>query len=52
VYTVTTTKHLSLNQCINFADESLYQAKAAGRNQVMHYDAINAEMSAPEQDII
>lgn len=40
IYTIQSTQNLTLNQSIRFADEALYQAKEAGRNQVIHYHSI------------
>lgn len=40
VYTIHDTQGLSLKTCISFADKALYQAKAAGRNQVVHYETL------------
>ena len=45
VYTIHDTAELTLKASIGFADESLYQAKAAGRNQVIHYEAIHPEQA-------
>jgi diguanylate cyclase (GGDEF)-like protein/PAS domain S-box-containing protein len=41
VYTIHNTEGLSLKASIDFADKALYQAKAAGRNQVVHYETLN-----------
>lgn len=40
VYTIHNTQDLNLKTCISFADKALYQAKAAGRNQVVHYETL------------
>ena len=49
VYTVHTTQGLTLNSCIGYADEALYQAKAAGRNQVVHYETLHSEETVSKQ---
>ena len=41
VYTIHSTQGLTLNSCIGFADEALYQAKEVGRNQVIHYETLH-----------
>lgn len=45
VYTIHNTQNLTLNSCIGFADEALYQAKDLGRNQVIHYETLHPNQS-------
>ena len=41
VYTIHNTQGLTLKSCVGFADEALYEAKGAGRNQVIHYETLH-----------
>jgi diguanylate cyclase (GGDEF)-like protein/PAS domain S-box-containing protein len=45
VYTIHSTEGISLKSSIGFADESLYEAKAAGRNKVIHYESLHSKHS-------
>jgi len=40
VFTITSTKEETLSHAIQHADKALYQAKASGRNQVIHYNQL------------